>query len=61
MSEAAHGTMSAQRTSRRPGKLAFRNCPRPSEMTMVAATITATHSAVFASTVGRASCSRRRA
>ena len=60
MSDAAHGTMSAQRTSRRPGKLAFRNWPRASESTMVTPTMTTTQTAVFASTVGSASCSNRR-
>ena len=61
MSEAAHGTISAQRTSRRPGKRWFRNCARPSEITMVTATTTTTHTTVFATTVGSAGCSRSRA
>ena len=61
MSEAAHGTMSAHRTSRRPGKDSFRSWASPSESAMVTATTTATQTTVFATTVGRASCSRRRA
>ena len=49
MSEAAHGTIRAQRTSRRPGKLLSRNWASPSEIAMVTPTTTATHTSVFTS------------
>ena len=61
MSEAAHGTISAHRTSRRPGKDSFRSWASPSESAMVSATTIATQTTVFAATAGRASCSSRRA
>ncbi len=60
MSDAAHGTMRAQRTSRRPGKAASRSWASPSEITIVIPTTRATHVTVLPITVGSASCSRRR-
>ncbi len=60
MSEAAHGTISAQRTTRRPGNSRFRNCASASETSSVTATTTATQTTVLATTVGSASCSARR-
>ena len=60
ISEAAHGTISAQRTSAGPGNAAFRNWARPSEITTVTPTTVATHTIVFATTVGSASCSSSR-
>ncbi len=61
ISAAAHGTINAQRTRRRPGNAAFSSWARPSEITMVTPTTSATHVTVLATTVGSASWSRRRA
>jgi len=61
MTDAAHGTISAHRTSRRPGKASFRSCARPSDTTTVTSTTTTTQITVLATTVGSASCSRSRA
>ena len=61
ISDAAHGTISAHLTSARPGKSWLSNCASASEMTTVMLTTAVTHTAVFASTVGSAGCSSRRA
>ena len=50
-SEAAQGTMIAQRTSLRPQKSLLRNCATPRLMTMVRATTATTHTMVFITTV----------
>ena len=60
MSEAAHGTIKAQRTRRRPGNSSFRSWAMPSEPAMVTTTIATTQISVLATTVTSASCSRRR-
>lgn len=56
MSDAAHGTMIAQRTKRRPGNSLTRNCARPRLMTIVSATTATTQTSVFDRTVGSDSC-----
>jgi hypothetical protein len=61
ITEAAHGTSSAQRTRRRPAKSSFRSWAIPSETSTVAATIDATHITVLATTGTKASCSTSRA
>ena len=61
ITDAAHGTMSAQRTSRRPGKLLSRNCASPSDIRRVTTTMTVTQTTVFATTVVSASCRSSRA
>jgi hypothetical protein len=60
-SEAAHGTISAQRTNRRPGKRWLRSCASPSEITTVTATTAVTHTTVLSTTTGSAGCSSSRA
>ena len=54
-----HGTINAQRTTRRPKKRLFTNCARPRESTMVIATTETTQTSVVASTLGSASCRSR--
>ena len=61
MSEAAHGTISAHRTTRRPGNSRLRNCASPSEIRSVTPTTTTTHTTVLATTAGSAACSASRA
>src|SRR5438445_7473217 len=51
ISEAAHGTMSAARTSHRPGKAWCRSWARPSDTTTVTPTTAATHTAVWVAAV----------
>lgn len=53
MSDAAHGTMIAQRTYRRPGNSLTRNCANPRLMRIVSTTTATTQMSVFVSTVGR--------
>ncbi|GAA2455077.1 hypothetical protein GCM10010191_87630 [Actinomadura vinacea] len=59
--EAAHGTISAQRTSRRPGNRALSSCASGSESTTVAATTPTTQSTVRNRTPGRSVSSKRSA
>jgi hypothetical protein len=54
ISDAAHGTITAQRTSRRPAKSLDRNCASPRLISTVTVTTATTQTAVFASTVGSA-------
>ena len=56
MSDAAHGTISAHRTSARPGNSLARNWARPSESSSVTPTTLTTHTTVVATTAGSASC-----
>ena len=60
MTDAAHGTMSAQRTSVRPGKRAPRSCASASDSKIVTATTTATQTTVFATTMASGSCRKSR-
>ena len=57
--DAAHGTMSAQRTIRRPGKAAFRSAASPSEMRMVTPTTTTTQVMVRMRMLGRSGLAKR--
>ena len=57
--DAAHGAMSAQRASRRPGKRWLNNCATASEIAIVTVTTSTTHTAVRNSTADRSGSSNR--